>query len=114
MRLLFAVVVAGLVACAEQPRACGDWPALALTRWENERIAEQAYTNLLGEYVSATNKDLWRRFAEAFPDWKVLFFFPGEPLAVLRFGEVSSTNVLVKTAAGPDRFWTAVEETACR
>ena len=114
MRLLAVFVLLSVVACAEQPRACGDWPVLAITRWENERVAERVYVLLLTEYTIASNKDLWRRFAEAFPEWKILFFLPGEPLTILRLGEISPTNVLVHTAAQTDRYWTAVEETACR
>ena len=114
MRLLTLLLLLVVAACAEQPRACGDWPVLTLRPDENQRLAEIEYNHVLVSWALADNKALWRRYTDAFPSWGIIFFLTGEPLAILRQGEVSTGNILVQTASRTDYFWTVVEEASCR
>lgn len=107
--LLGALVLGG---CADQPRACGEWPALVVSPIAVERVVERRYLSLLGFYDRADAAE-WRRFAILVPEFGLLFFETGEPVRVVRAGELSDRTVLVRTV-GRDRFWVTWDEVSCR
>ena len=85
-------------------RACGEWPYRILSPTTPERLQEEFYVfDLLRFELSP---ELFRR-DDPFNIWTG-FFRPGEPIHVVRAGDISGRHVLVTLA--DDRFWTVVEE----
>ena len=86
----------GEVACGVWPyRAIGDAPA---------RVVEELYAF---DLLIFEMEPFWFAVEDAYNPW-IGFFRPGEPIHLVRAGDINGRHVLVTLA--DDRFWTVIEE----
>jgi hypothetical protein len=119
MRLLHGVLaiiaVAGGAGCGlfeSEPRACGQDPALIVWATGSERAREGEYLLLLEALEADSSLTTWLRwYSRRFPWDGITYFSPGEPLHVLRGGDLSDRTVLVGRHG--ERLWTTWRESRC-